>query len=115
MLNMVNTFFDFDPLNIQLGNGNMKNSFKHQFVVNYKIGQKSHNQYLRFDGGVNIHQNQIVRGQIYDSRTGVTYYQYANVKGNWDSWGQLSFGRMLDAQKRLWFETRIGLAYTHYV
>ena len=115
MLNMVNTFFDYDPLNIQMGNGNLKNSFKHRFVVNYKIGRKSHNQYIRFDGGVNIHQNQIVRGQTYDPRTGVTYYQYANVKGNWDSWGQLSFGRMLDAQKRLWFETRTGLSYTHYV
>ena len=57
MLNMVNTFFDYDPLNIQMGNGNLKNSFKHRFVVNYKIGKKSHNQYLRFDGGVNIHQN----------------------------------------------------------
>ncbi len=115
MLNMVNTFFDADPLNIQLGNDQLKNSFKHRFLVNYKIGQKKHNQYLRFDGGLNIHQNQMVHGQTYDPKTGVTYHRYENVRGNWDSWDQLTFGRMLDAKKRLWMEARVGSGYDHYV
>ena len=115
MINMVNTFFDSDPLNIQLGNDQLKTSFKHRFLVNYKLGWKQHNQYLRLDGGLNIHQNQIVRGQTYDPMTGVTYHRFENVRGNWDFWSQLSFGRMLDAKKRLWFETRIGSGYDHNV
>ena len=115
MINMVNTFFDSDPLNIQLGNDQLETSFKHRFLVNYKLGWKQHNQYLRFDGGLNIHQNQIVRGQTYDPKTGVTYHRFENVRGNWDSWGQLSFGRMLDAKKRLWLEARLGPSYDHNV
>jgi hypothetical protein len=115
MLNMVNTFFDADPLNIQLGNGQLKTSFKHRFLVNYKLGWKQHNQYLRFDGGLNIHQNQMVRGQTYDPLTGVTFHRYENVRGNWDFWSQLSFGRMLDAKKRLWLEARVGPGYEHNV
>ncbi len=115
MINMVNTFFDSDPLNIQLGNDQLETSFKHRFLVNYKLGWKQHNQYLRFDGGLNIHQNQIVRGQTYDPKTGVTYHRFENVRGNWDSWGQLSFGRMLDAKKRLWLEARVGPSYDHNV
>lgn len=115
MINMVNTFFDSDPLNIQLGNDQLETSFKHRFLVNYKLGWKLHNQYLRFDGGVNIHQNQIVRGQTYDPKTGVTYHRFENVRGNWDSWGQLTFGRMLDAKKRLWLEARVGPSYDHNV
>ena len=115
MINMVNTFFDSDPLNIQLGNDQLETSFKHRFLVNYKLGWKQHNQYLRFDGGVNIHQNQIVRGQTYDPKTGVTYHRFENVRGNWDSWGQLTFGRMLDAKKRLWLEARVGPSYDHNV
>ena len=115
MINMVNTFFDSDPLNIQLGNDQLETSFKHRFLVNYKLGWKQHNQYLRFDGGLNIHQNQIVRGQTYDPKTGVTYHRFENVRGNWDSWGQLTFGRMLDAKKRLWLEARVGPSYDHNV
>ncbi len=115
MINMVNTFFDSDPLNIQLGNDQLETSFKHRFLVNYKIGWKQHNQYLRFDGGLNIHQNQTVRGQTYDPMTGVTYHRYENVRGNWDFWSQLSFGRMLDAGKHLWFESRLGTGYDHNV
>ncbi len=115
MINMVNTFFDSDPLNIQLGNDQLETSFKHRFLVNYKLGWKQHNQYLRFDGGLNIHQNQIVRGQTYDPKTGVTYHRFENVRGNWDSWGQLTFGRMLDAKKRLWLEARLGPSYDHNV
>ena len=115
MINMVNTFFDSDPLNIQLGNDQLKTSFKHRFLVNYKIGWKQHNQYLRFDGGLNIHQNQMVRGQTYDPMTGVTYHRFENVRGNWDFWSQLSFGRMLDAGKHLWFESRLGTGYDHNV
>lgn len=115
MINMVNTFFDSDPLNIQLGNDQLETSFKHRFLVNYKLGWKQHNQYLRFDGGVNIHQNQIVRGQTYAPKTGVTYHRFENVRGNWDSWGQLTFGRMLDAKKRLWLEARVGPSYDHNV
>ena len=115
MINMVNTFFDSDPLNIQLGNDQLETSFKHRFLVNYKLGWKQHNQYLRFDGGLNIHQNQIVRGQTYDPMTGVTYHRFENVRGNWDSWGQLTFGRMLDAKKRLWLEARVGPSYDHNV
>jgi len=115
MINMVNTFFDSDPLNIQLGNDQLETSFKHRFLVNYKLGWKQHNQYLRFDGGLNIHQNQIVRGQTYDPKTGVTYHRFENIRGNWDSWGQLTFGRMLDAKKRLWLEARVGPSYDHNV
>lgn len=115
MMRMVNTYWDADPLNIQIGNGNVKNSIQHRFVVNYKVGKKEYNQYLRFDGGLNIRQNKIVNGQIYDSHTGVTYYQYDNVSGDWDFWSQLTFGRMLDKQKRLWMETRIGAGYDHNV
>ena len=115
MINMVNTFFDSDPLNIQLGNDQLETSFKHRFLVNYKIGWKQHNQYLRFDGGLNIHQNQMVRGQTYDPMTGVTYHRFENVRGNWDFWSQLSFGRMLDAGKHLWFESRLGTDYDHNV
>ena len=115
MINMVNTFFDSDPLNIQLGNDQLKTSFKHRLVANYKLGWKQHNQYLRFDGGLNIHQNQMVRGQTYDPMTGVTYHRFENVRGNWDFWSQLSFGRMLDVGKHLWFESRLGTGYDHNV
>ena len=115
MINMVNTFFDSDPLNIQLGNDQLETSFKHRFLVNYKLGWKQHNQYLRFDGGLNIHQNQIVRGQTYDPKTGVTYHRFENIRGNWDSWGQLTFGCMLDVKKRLWLEARVGPSYDHNV
>lgn len=115
MMYLLSTYWDEDPLNVQLGNENVKNHYRHQFVVNYKIGQKKHNQYLRFDGGLNIDQNKIVNGRTYDPKTGVTYYQFENVSGNWDCWGQLSFGRMLDANNHLWLEARTTGGYDHRV
>ncbi|MBQ6210328.1 MAG: TonB-dependent receptor [Prevotella sp.] len=115
MSRIVNIHIDQDPLNVQIGNGQLKRQFNHRLVVNYKVGRNKINQYLRFDGGLNIYQDALRNGQTFDPQTGVTYHRFENVKGNWDTWGQFSFGRMLDKQKRLWIETRTGLGYTHYV
>ena len=38
MLNMVNTFFDYDPLNIQMGNGNLKKSHTINTLTSKVIG-----------------------------------------------------------------------------
>ena len=112
---LVHIHNDQDPLNVQMGNGNLKRQFNHRLVVNYNIGKNKINQYLRFDGGLNILQNAIVNTQTYDQQTGVTYHEPKNVNGNWNTWGQFSFGRMLDPKKRLWIETRTGIGYTRHV
>ncbi|MEH6308064.1 outer membrane beta-barrel family protein [Olivibacter sp. CPCC 100613] len=69
-----------DPLNIVLGNPDLKPSFTNRFNLSYYSYKVLSNQYINFYGSYSFTTNPIVSNTITDS-VGKSTYQSANLKG----------------------------------
>lgn len=81
MTSLLNIRNDRDPLNITLGNPNLRNTVNHevQFIYRNKLGKTFFNV-----GTVgSLKSNAIAYGFIYDKETGVRITKPQNVNGNW--------------------------------
>lgn len=67
-----------DPLNITLGNPDLKPSFQNQFSVNYYSYKVLTDQYVSLYGSYNFTNNPIVSNTTTDS-AGKSTYQYVNI------------------------------------
>lgn len=73
-----------DPLNVQVGNPNLKQEFRHNFSAffnDYKV-MTSRNIYLNI--GANLIENAISGNDSVNYTTGQRIYQFVNVNGNID-------------------------------
>ena len=100
-----------DPLNIFLGNPDLKMQTTHRIYGNYSVRRDSINQTLAFSADANFVRNSIERGYTYDLTTGIRTYRPENIKGgNWSISGTFTWNRAID-KKKLWNignEWRIG-------
>ena len=82
MFDMVDVVNDSDPLNIYLGNPDLKTSIYQRFRVLWNYSPSSH----VFDNTFYINywytHNALTRGYTYDTSTGVRYNKMYNVNGN---------------------------------
>lgn len=69
-----------DPLNIYLGNSELKNAYRNDLDATLMIG--SHHS---IGIGGSITANALVNGYTYDSQTGVRRFKTYNVSGDWDA------------------------------
>lgn len=79
LVDMVDSRDTSDPLNIQEGNPDLKNSVTNSLST-YIVYTRGAYQSLSFD--YNWNENDIVRGYRYDSATGVRTFKAYNVSGN---------------------------------
>jgi len=80
LVDLVDVCDSSDPLNIQLGNPDLKDAMNHRVIFSYshyKNGGVNH--WLRYD--FTTVDNSIVRGYRYDSATGTRTYRSYNVNG----------------------------------
>lgn len=74
-----------DPLNISVGNPNLRQEFSHNIRLNYNNYKVLSGQYIYGGGGGSMTNDAIVRSETIDAR-GVHQYQYINTDGNWNAY-----------------------------
>lgn len=94
LVDMVDIVNDTDPLNIQLGNPDLRNEGTHTIDCNLRYSMPQ-NAYLYFYGRYNTYSNQIVRGYRYDTPTGIRTFRSYNVSGAYSSYLTVSYIRDL--------------------
>lgn len=106
---------DTDPLNIRLGNPNLKESITHQLNSQWQRRNRKHDLTLSANLGTQIITNAIANGYTYNPENGVRTYRHENVDGNWNAYGQFHFSRALDSKKRWRVQTQTSLNFDHNV
>ena len=110
-----------DPLNIFLGNPDLKSSTNYNFWSSYTLTRDSIQQTIRIGLNGNLTHNSRVQGYTYDPTTGVRTYRPQNIgSGNWTVGSSLNWSRAVD-KKKFWhidnevsvnFNKSTGLALT---
>ncbi len=82
-----------NPLNIVIGNPELKPTFTHRINLRYSDFAQQSQRSVMAMMGLNFTQNGIISQIIYDSQTGGRTSTYANVNGVWDAiaMGMMSF------------------------
>lgn len=83
-----------DPLNVAIGNPNLKQAFSHRFSLQYYNYKMLTNEYINFYGNFTFNQNAITQKQNIDL-SGRRTYQYVNVNGNYNASLWTGYGRKI--------------------
>ena len=113
MTSLLNIRNDSDPLNITLGNPNLKNTVDHSLRVDYrdKFGKTLFNANLRGS----LSTNAIAYGFIYDRETGARTSKPENVNGNWQIHADGGIDFPLDKQDKWRIKESLNYDYNHSV
>jgi hypothetical protein len=79
-----------DPLNIVVGNPDLKQAFNHNFNMFYQNFKVLSGRSIWANAGLNLMHNAIVQSQVIDS--GKRTLKYVNTSGNFNWRGSLSYG-----------------------
>ena len=91
-----------DPLNIFLGNPDLKSSTNYNFWSSYTLIRDSIQQTIRISLNGNLTHNARVQGYTYNPTTGVRTYRPENISGgNWSVGTGFNWSRAVD-KKKLW-------------
>ena len=109
----VNLRDDTDPMNIRLGNPDLRTAFTPGigFGGTYPVKQGYH----RVDWSYHRTFNAVAMGYIYDPQTGVRTYRPENVNGNWNTEGCYTFHCDLDTAKKFNLDVPLKVNYSHSV
>lgn len=99
LTNMVDIHDDTDPLNIKVGNTDLKNSYTHDvlFVGTKRNLEKNIAHALQLD--YKSTYNALAMGNMYDKETGVRTSKTYNINGNWSGNAGYRFIAMLGKNK----------------
>ena len=116
LTNLIDIRDDSDPLNITLGNPQLKPSFSHTMRGNFNTynvdTQRSFFAYLN----AGLTQNSISNIVEYDEKTGVRTTKPENINGNWNAGGGFGFNTPLDqANKFFTMDAFTNLNYSNSV
>lgn len=95
-----------DPLNVQLGNSNLRNTYTHSAQLGASKFSSEKQIYQRADYRYRNVHNALSMSYLYDERTGVRTYRPCNVNGNWSHIGAYGISFPIDARRR--FEAALG-------
>jgi hypothetical protein len=99
-----------DPLNITIGNPDLKQSYNHRFNLNYNNYKVLSSRSIYADASITLVQNAISQQQFIDL-SGRRTTQFVNVNGNYNVWAYAGYGKKLfgAVQSRL----NGGISYGH--
>ena len=101
-----------DPLNIFLGNPDLKMSVQHYVSVSYAHSRDSIDQNIRINFNASTTHNARTQGYTYDTTTGVRTYRPENISsGNWSTQLTLTWNRAIDRRKLWHIGNELGLGY----
>lgn len=105
---------DADPLNIFIGNPNLKNRRDHNLSTSFGRTLKNQRMY-NVSASFNLTTDAISMGYVYNSTTGVKVITPMNADGNWNARLAGGYSMPLDKAKKLTMNTNTQLAYYHSV
>lgn len=80
-----------NPLNITVGNPDLKPSFQHRMNIRYQNFNPEKNSSMGFFGNIGYLTNDIVSATTTDLTTGAKRTTFENVSGNWNANGRMMF------------------------
>lgn len=100
MFSLMGLRFDSDPLNINEGNPDLRNTdvFRARFF--YRPGQwiSKHKMGLSAIADVHVYRNAVAMAQTYNATTGVRTFKPENVNGNWNAMIYLDWYKQLGSK-----------------
>lgn len=115
LLNMVNVSDATDPMNVKVGNGDLKNEMAYNVNLLISFDNTSKQRAQRFRINYTYRTNAIAMGYSYDANTGVRTYRADNVNGNWDGSISYNFEQPLDKMRKLTIGTNTSAQYLNSV
>ncbi len=117
MTSLVNKTFAADPLNVTLGNPDLKQRTDMELSFSYKSDRWLQRKERQLYGNAGWHYaaDAISVSYVYDKGTGVTTSRPINVDGNWNSWLNVGYTAPLDKSRRLTLSTTTSANYYHIV
>ena len=105
---------DSDPLNIRLGNKDLRNL--HHYDVEANVTLNGENE-KTISLSANYHRtdNQVAYALIFDKTTGASIIYPTSVNGNWNTKFEVEFKRALDKANKILFSNNFSTNYNHSV
>jgi hypothetical protein len=113
MSSLLNIRTDSDPLNIQLGNPNLRPSRSHNIYASYR--EKLHRWLVNASFDFSITQDAVATATLYDLNTGVRTRTPQNIDGNWDMSTSAGVDLPLDRKEHLRLKQSLKHRYSHSV
>ena len=113
MRSMLNIRTDSDPLNIQLGNPDLRPSRSHSIYSSYS--EKLRRTLVSGSFNFDVTQDAVATATIYDLSTGVMTRTPQNIDGNWNTYTSGSVDFPLDHKERLRLKQSLRHHYSHSV
>ena len=104
---------DSNPLNIRLGNPDLKPSFSNNFSFRWNDYFTSTMQSLTTNFEFSNTNNNITTRTEYDAETGKSTSKPMNINGNWNISGSVGFNTPLFANERLTLNTSTSCSYNN--
>ena len=105
MTNLIEIENNADPLNIYLGNSQLKNYSRHEAEITYRTSNDEKELSFSVTPRYIIYTNSIAYGYVMDKTTGVRRYSPDNVNGSYLLSMNVSYARPLDKKKLLTMRT----------
>ena len=105
---------DSDPLNIRLGNKDLRNL--HHYDVEANVTFNGENE-KTISLSANYHRtdNQVAYALIFDNATGISTIYPTSVNGNWNTKFEVEFKRALGKANKILFSNNFSTNYNHSV
>lgn len=105
---------DSDPLNIRLGNKDLRNL--HHYDVDANVTFNGENeQTISLSANYHRTDNQVAYALIFDKTTGASIIYPTSVNGNWNTKFEVEFKRALDKANKILFSNNFSTNYNHSV
>jgi hypothetical protein len=115
MTAMVDYRDDSDPLNIRIGNPELKNLHYYRSSLNLRRRFSRHQQLFSLNLDYNQRDNAMAFATVFDKTTGITTMRPVNVNGNWNASTEVGYARSLDKPEKLTLDNQFSYNYHHSV
>lgn len=105
---------DSDPLNIRLGNKDLRNLHHYDVEANVTLNGENE-QTISLSANYHRTDNQVAYALIFDKTTGASIIYPTSVNGNWNTKFEVEFKRALDKANKILFSNNFSTNYNHSV
>ncbi len=106
---------DTNPLNIRLGNPDLRNQHYYSASLDLRRWISSHQQSYWMNIGYNQQDNAVAYATEFDKKTGISTVRPVSVNGNWSTSASLGYSRSLDKADKWTIDNHFSYNYHHSV
>jgi hypothetical protein len=115
LVNLIGYSDNCDPLNIRLGNPDLKNTHLMTLSTTFTKNINKHQASLSFNANFNHTNNAVAYGFVFDKISGATTTKPVSVNGNWTAGANTGYTRTIDSKDRITIDNKFGADYNHCV